>query len=128
MKKVKETDILIDNKNREKLKTVRTPENIAAVAESVREVSSTSIYRRSQQMNILETSLGRILRKEIGMTPYKVQLVQSPFASLIGAASDLQKMPILANKIIFSDQAHFHLGNKQNCRIWGTENPHVYIE
>ena len=34
-------------------------------------------------------------------------------------------------KIIFSDEAHFDLGryvNKQNCRIWCTENPHAYIE
>ena len=34
-------------------------------------------------------------------------------------------------KIIFSDEAHFDLGgyvNRQNCRIWGTENPHAYIE
>ena len=41
-------------------------------------------------------------------------------------------MPILAKKkIIFSDEAHFDLGgyvNKQNCRICGTENQHVYIE
>ena len=32
-------------------------------------------------------------------------------------------------KIIFSDEAHFDLGwyvNKQNCRIWGIENLHVY--
>ena len=47
-------------------------------------------------------------------------------------AIDLQKMPILAQKkIIFSDEAHFELGgyvNKQNFRIWGTENPHAYIE
>ena len=44
---------------------------------------------------------------------------------------DLQKMPRLAKKIIFSDEAHFDLGgyvNKQNCRIWATENPHAYIE
>ena len=44
---------------------------------------------------------------------------------------DLQKIPILAKKIIFSDETHFDLGgyvNKQNCRIWGTENPHAYIE
>ena len=30
-----------------------------------------------------------------------------------------------------SDEAHFNLGwyvNNQNCRIWGTENPHAYIE
>ena len=42
---------------------------------------------------------------------------------------DLQKMSILAKKkIIFSDEAHFDLGgyvNRQNCRIWGTENPHA---
>ena len=34
-------------------------------------------------------------------------------------------------KIIFSDEAHFDLGgfvNKQNCRIWGTENQHACIE
>ena len=41
-------------------------------------------------------------------------------------------MPILAKKkIIFSDAAHFDLGgyvNEQNCRIWGTENPHTYTE
>ena len=36
-----------------------------------------------------------------------------------------------ANSIIFSDEAHFDLGwyiNKQNCRIWDTENPHAYTE
>ena len=34
-------------------------------------------------------------------------------------------------EIIFSDEAHFDLGgyvNKNNCRIWDTENPHVCIE
>ena len=76
VKKVKETVILIDKPKREKPKTVLTPENIAAVAESVSEAPSTSIHRRSQQLNISETSLRRILHKELDMTPYKVQLVQ----------------------------------------------------
>ena len=34
-------------------------------------------------------------------------------------------------KIIFSDEAHFHLSgfvNKQNCRIWANENPRVIVE
>ena len=34
-------------------------------------------------------------------------------------------------KIIFSEEAHFDLGgyvNKQNCRVWSTENPYAYIE
>ena len=34
-------------------------------------------------------------------------------------------------KIIYSDEAHFDLNgyvNKQNYRLWGTGNPHAYIE
>ena len=56
VKKVKETGILIDKPKRE--------------------APSTSIHRRSQQLNISETSLRRILHKDLGMPPYKVQLVQ----------------------------------------------------
>ena len=56
--------------------TVRTPENNTAVAESVRERPSISIHRRSQQLNISETSIKRILHKDLGITPYKIQLVQ----------------------------------------------------
>ena len=47
-------------------------------------------------------------------------------AGLRGPAIDLQKIPILAKKIFFSDEAHFDLGgyaNKQNCLIWAIENP-----
>ena len=36
-----------------------------------------------------------------------------------------------AKEIIFSDEAHFDLSvyvNKQNCRIWGTENPHATLK
>ena len=127
MKKVKETDILIDKPKCEKPKTVRTrKQNYAAVAESVCKTPSTSIYRRSQQLNISETSLRRILHKDaihdrsfgsgleanwpfnasfstiehfgdIGMTPYKVQLVQK-LKPIDLPAIDLQKMPILAKK------------------------------
>ena len=38
---------------------------------------------------------------------------------------------VLVKTIIFSDEAHFDLGGyvkKQNCSIWGTEIPHVYVE
>ena len=52
LKKVKETGILIDKPKRENTKTVRTPENIAAVAENVREALAISIHRRSPQLNI----------------------------------------------------------------------------
>ena len=47
VKKVKETGIFIDKPKREKPKIMRTPENIAAMAESMCEAPSTSIHRRS---------------------------------------------------------------------------------
>ena len=71
-KSASSSGILIDNPKREEPKTVRMPENIAAVAESVFEAPSISIHCRSQQLNISETSLRRILHKGFGMTPYKV--------------------------------------------------------
>ena len=71
VEKVKKTGILIDKPKRKKPKTVLTPENITAVAESVPEAPSTSIHHRFQLLNVSETSLGRILLKGLYMTPYQ---------------------------------------------------------
>ena len=68
--------ILIDKPKHQKAKIVHTPENTAAVAESALEAPSTPIHRRSQQFNISETLLRRILHKDLGMATYKVQLVK----------------------------------------------------
>ena len=140
VKKVKETGILIHRPKREKPKTpVRTPENISVVVESVNEVPATSIHSPSQQLNISKTSLRQILHKDLGMTPYKVQLVHElkpidhpmRFRFAKWPCDRLIEDPDFGKKKnIFSDEAHFDLGgyvNKQNCRIWGTENPHAYI-
>ena len=72
---MKETGILIDKTKREKPKTVRTPDNMAAVAGSVREATSTSLHCRSEQLSISEALLRRILHKNLGITPYKIQLI-----------------------------------------------------
>ena len=62
---MKETGIFIDKPKREQPKTVRSPVNVADVAESMCEASSTSIHRISQQLNISETSLRRILHNDL---------------------------------------------------------------
>ena len=60
VKKVKETGILIDKPKREKPKTVRTPDKIAAVTESVCEAPSTSLHLSFSTTehfgNIIETN------------------------------------------------------------------------
>lgn len=138
-KRARETGSLNNKKTRKRESTVRTAENIAVVAEDVRDRPTTSTRQRSQQLDISRTSLRRILHKDLGMTPYKVQLTQQlkPYDHLARfrfakwAQERLDGDEGFGRKIIFSDEAHFHLGgyvNKQNCRIWGTENPHVIVE
>ena len=44
------------------------------------------------------------------------------------ACDRLTEDTAFGKKINFSDEAHFDIGryvNKQNCRIWDTENPHA---
>ena len=92
------------------------------------EALSTSIHRRRQQLNISKTSLKRILNKDLGMTPYKVQLVQE--LKLIDHQMRFRFSKWACDRLT-EHEAHFDLDgyvNKQNCRIWGTEDPHTYIE
>ena len=50
-------------------------EKNAAVAQSVLEHPSTSTRHRSQKLNIPRTSLSEILREDLHMRAYKVQIV-----------------------------------------------------
>lgn len=88
--------------------------------------------------DVSKSSILRVLHKE-KYHPYKVQLVQElneddpdrrqEFCELMmdRMNADLQ----FINKIVFSDEATFHLNgtvNKQNCRYWSRENPHWMCE
>ena len=76
MKRIRQTESLLDKATRSRARPVRSTENIAVVAQSVLEQSSTSTRHRSQNLNISRTSLRRILNKDFGMKAYKVQLMQ----------------------------------------------------
>jgi hypothetical protein len=118
-------------------RTARSAENIAAVSESVRENPRTSVRHRAQELGLSRSSTHRILRIDLHLHPYKVQLRQQlkvhdhrqrrEFAAW--ALEHLDEDENFFQKIIFSDEAHFHLNgyvNKQNCRIWGSENPNTF--
>jgi len=57
-------------------RTSRSIENIAAVEASVAEDRNLSIPRRSQQLGLSQTTTWRILRKDLGLHPYKIVLTQ----------------------------------------------------
>jgi len=64
----------LDKATRSRARPVRSTENIAAVAQSVLEKPQHQLA--IVLLNISRTSLRRILNKDLGMKPYKVQLVR----------------------------------------------------
>ena len=63
------------------------------------------------------------------MTPYKVQLVQE--LKPIDHLMRFRFAQWACDRLTEDADSDFDLGgyvNTQNCRIWGTENPHAYIE
>ena len=73
--KHRKTGFIVDAPSHERTHTVRTQANIQVLTESVHEYTSTLTHHRSQELNIERISLHGILRKDLGMTRYKTQLL-----------------------------------------------------
>lgn len=114
-----------------------------AVVEQIRETfvrsPRKSTNRASRESGIPQPTVWKVLRKRLHLRPYKLTMVQQ--------ISDLDKVArsefcvemferieadeTFLKKIIFSDESTFHVNGKvntRNCRIWGSEKPHVIIE
>ena len=108
---------LLDINPPTRIHRVRTEENIAAVSASVVKDREMSIRRRSQQLGLCYSTTWKILRKNLGVKPYKIQLVQELKPNdlpqrrvfLEWALEQLAENPLFYRKIVFSDEAHFWL-------------------
>lgn len=105
----------------------------ASVRSSNASVSGRSIARA---LDIPWTTVRMILRKILKLYPYKMHFVQQlkpqdHSARLDFALHFLARMQVdeyWPSHILWTDEAHFHLDgavNTQNCRIWGSTNPHA---
>ena len=95
--------------------------------------------RASRELKFPHSTLSKILRKRLRLHPYKLQLAQKLHTedkeTRHAFCGNLQALmenddDVLA-KIIFSNEATFHLSgkvNRYNVRIWGSENPHATLE
>jgi hypothetical protein len=117
-------------------RSVRTPEKVDEVRQSVGERPGTSSRRRAQEMGMSQGSLLKILKKDLHFYPYKIQLTQELQENDHIRRRDwstrvlqlIRDDPQFWRKIIMSDEAHFDLAgfvNKQNSRYWGTDNPQL---
>lgn len=121
--------------------TVSTPQNIEKIRDFFEANPRGTIKTASQHENISQKTVHRILKKKLSMHPYKIQNVQllsqpairnrlESAHIMLDLVNDEQQPDIL-NDIWFSDEAHFYLTgycNKQNQRMWSTENPHSLNE
>lgn len=111
----------------------------ARVKGAIDEEPHTSTRKLSQQTKISRSTVQRVLHQELGLYPYKVQLVQKlhrgdktkrwQFCKWF--AEKCQNDTQFLDNFIMTDEATFHLNsfvNKQNCRIWATKNPHAVEE
>ena len=69
----KETGLTINQPLSGRLRTSRHPENVEHVRASVREQPGFSTRKQSSILNVLRTSLNRILHKDLHLQPYKNQ-------------------------------------------------------
>ena len=115
--------------------SVRDADNVERVMRSVRSEPSTSIRRRSQELDIKKSSLQKILTTDLNLFPYKIQIVQelkpTDYETRLTFCAAFLTQSDLTEKLIMTDEAHFNLSgfiNKQNYRFWGTQQPQVMIE
>ena len=137
---VKTGSVANNNKgNSGRPRTGRSELNIAVVQESFINNEHNSIHRCSLATGISSSTVRRILRFDLAMKPYHIQVAQ--------ALTDDQKQKRaqccrifvemaniqtgIINQFAFSDEATFHTSghvNRRNTVFWGTENPRVVFE
>jgi hypothetical protein len=135
------TNYTLHNLNKDRSgrkKTTRSVANIDVVKESVATSPVKSIRKRSQVVDINCSGTWRILKKDLQLKPYKMQVVQSlkpdDFLSRMQMCEKfnhkIHNDEHFLNNVWFSDEAHFYLDGMvhQNMRYWTSAKPQNFIK
>lgn len=116
----------------------RTPEIVADVAERMEQSPRKSIRRLAQEINLSYGTCQKILKENLNLYSYRINVVQELFQRDFPARIEYCQWFLnnLNNNntldlTFFTDEAWFYLSgyiNKQNMRIWSSENPHEFIQ
>jgi hypothetical protein len=93
----------------------------------------------AKYLSMLKTTVWRVLHKCLVFKPYRIQMVQQLLDEDHMRWLDfcLQLQDLMSSddhfleKVQFSDEVTFHISgavNHRDVRIWGSENPHTYVE
>ena len=112
-------------------RTAKTPRNVDRVREAIIRSPRCSAGRHSAELGISQSTVQRIVHKDLAFQPYKIMTVQqlnprdyqqrlSFFQTMLDMFEENEDLTL-----IVSDEVHFHLNGavyKQNFRYWALEN------
>lgn len=109
------------------------------IQESVEENPSLSVRKRGGMLSIPKSTVHCIMQKILKLKAYKIQILhqikETDYPLRVNMCQQILNLFRTENNFldhfIMSDEATFHVNglvNKHNCRIWGSENPHIYQE
>ena len=119
--------------------SARTERNIDAVQDSVGRSPKKSLRRRSQELGISRESLRRILKSDLNLYPYQIQikqkLTQADMEKRVTMCrwfcDTIEDIPDFLDHVWFSDEAHFLLSgyvNSKNNVYWGIAPPEDVLQ
>ena len=125
------TSSLLKTKPPGPARTARAPGNVDRVGEAITQSPMRSARRRSAELGISQSTVQRILHKDLAFQSYKIMTVQqlnprhyqqrlSFCQTMLDIFEENEDLTL-----IMSDEAHFHLNgtvNKQNFRYWASKN------
>jgi len=93
----------------------------------------------AMELSMSKKTAWRVLRKRLMFKPYCIQMVQQlsdedhrrRLDFCLHLKDFMSSDDHFVEKVQFSDEATFHVSgsvNRRNVRIWGSENPHAYVE
>lgn len=138
-KKIESSGSLHDVSPPIRQRRARSNTNITIAQDLLEEDPNLSAARGAQALGISKSSMRRVFRLDLKLLPYKIQMVQQlmpeDYPRRLQYGKTMQNLERneddFWNKIIMSDEAHFHLNgnvNKQTCRFWADKNPEQYRE
>ena len=120
-------------------KSARTPENVEAVRISALRSPKKSTRHRSQELSLSRSSIRRILKLDLNLFPYHIQVKHKLTAEDQRArvrmcdwfTERMEEDEDWIDDVWFSDEAHFHIDGRVNSKnnvFWGSNAPNQVLQ
>ena len=134
IKKFERSGCVCNDKRSGRPRSVRSEENIAQISALLETDSSSSVRMIASETGIKRESVRKILRKDMKLKPYKVnilhELLAQDFLRREQFCREMLDFPYISD-ICFSDEAYFYLDKSvtsKKIRIWSDTNPHAFLK